>query len=262
MSTDKKTTRGTRDRKGKAMNKLEQKRFRFQLKEVNEEGRWSGYANVTEYRDSGGDIVHRGAFKRTIDHNNGRFPVLAFHDPTRDIGVALVDEDEKGLNVVEGILNLDTQEGRDQYAKLKFYREHGLAAEMSIGYIPINPRMDATGTRHIDEIKLKEISLLPPGYAMNDRSLVRFVKTDDELKSAEEEIAELRAQLDAMNERIDAALSGLAAPPASDPSAEHSDAADPSGTTDDSPEHSSGDDELVLEGFLDRLNELMEALNE
>ena len=153
------------------------KTFKFEIKKLTEQGTFSGYANVTEIRDQGGDIVKRGAFKRTIKALKGKVPLFGFHDPGHVVGVGFIEEDDRGLKVNEGRLNLDTERGRDMYADLRFFADHKMAMEMSIGYQAVKWKYEGQD-RVLQEVKLKEVSLLPPGYAMNQRSRVQRVKDD------------------------------------------------------------------------------------
>jgi len=227
---------------------LECKRVTFEIKKLSEEGMFEGLANATGYRDSGGDIVHAGAYTRTIKANGGVFPLLSCHDMRLDIGLVTVEETPKGLYVKEGRLNLETAAGREWYSKLQFYLAHGVKPGMSIGYstIKVDYSQDkGEMTRHIRELKLREASLLPPNFAMNNRSQVRFVKVDDEWvgdpptiepedidaigpvdgADTKKKIDELEAQLKALHERMDA--DGLAPADPTDSHAEHSEGNDP-----------------------------------
>jgi uncharacterized protein len=153
---------------------METKAFRslkLQIKSVNEDGEFEGYASTRE-KDQGGDIILEGAFKRTIDQNGGVFPILWFHDPTQPIGLGSVKEDGHGL-YTKGKLNLDKQLGRDVHSDMKF----GVVDRMSIGYITVESEWDdKKQARIISELKLLEYSLITKNFAMNEHALVTAVK--------------------------------------------------------------------------------------
>jgi len=250
---------------------MEKKAVRFELKSLTTEGTFSGYANVTGIKDRGNDIVHRGAFTRTLKSLNGKVPVFSFHDPTIVVGVANLEEDDHGLKVMEGKLNLETQSGRETHANLRFFADNGLKAEMSIGYIPI--KWDYEGDiRHLHEVKLKEVSLLPPGFAMNPRSRVTAVKggegdgaplVDD--AALTEKMLSLEKQIEEMHNRLDGALPDEApAPePEADPQAKHSaDDDDPAKDDDPTPEEHSSDVKEMLHEFVQQLNTITSKLKE
>ena len=53
---------------------------------INDAGEFCGYASTFGSIDLGGDVVEKGAYKKTLIESNGRFPILDHHDPTRQIG--------------------------------------------------------------------------------------------------------------------------------------------------------------------------------
>lgn len=62
----------------------------IEIKAVNEDGLFSGYASVFEEIDSYRDIVKRGAFEKTLaeSESKGRaVPILWQHDAAKPIGV-------------------------------------------------------------------------------------------------------------------------------------------------------------------------------
>jgi uncharacterized protein len=63
--------------------------------------RFAGYAAIFDRPDTGGDIVRKGAFKRTL---KPRLPLLHQHDAERRIGeVEHLSEDDRGLRVIARI---------------------------------------------------------------------------------------------------------------------------------------------------------------
>lgn len=144
--------------------------FVTETKEFGQAGTFKGYAS-TRKRDSAGDVVVEGAFKRTIEQNDGKVPILAFHDPRRPVGMTtLMKEDGHGL-YVEGFVDLDTEAGRDQYQGMR----KGYIDRMSIGYRVLQEELDGD-TLLLKEVKLLEISLVTRNFAANDEALITEVK--------------------------------------------------------------------------------------
>ncbi len=137
-------------------------------------GKFEGYAS-TRKLDSDRDIVQEGAFKRTIDHHSGKgLALLWFHDPTQPIGgLELLGEDSKGL-VVAGEVDVDTQKGHDVYSGMV----KGYIDRMSIGYVAKRARWDAARKcRLLDEVALREVSMITKEFAANDEALVTALKS-------------------------------------------------------------------------------------
>ncbi len=171
------------------------KALKLNLKRVEEDGEFEGYASTRE-RDQGGDIILEGAFKRTIDQNGGEFPILWFHDPTKPVGLGVVKEDGHGL-FTKGRLNLEKQLGRDLRSDMKF----GVVDRMSIGYSVVQAEwQDEKEARVISELKLHEYSLITKNFAMNEGALLTNVKSlSDPLvrkfMEAWDAVAEVRAEV-------------------------------------------------------------------
>jgi HK97 family phage prohead protease len=124
--------------------------------------------------DSYGDIIERGAFKRTIgDHKReGTMPAMLWaHDPTKPIGRWTdIREDDFGL-YVRGSLNLDTSGGKDAHQHLK----HGDATGLSIGFvIPQSGARQDGATTILTDIDLMEVSAVV--FPANRRARVSGVK--------------------------------------------------------------------------------------
>lgn len=147
---------------------MEQKGFKFDIKSIDEQGIFEGYAAVFNNEDLGGDIIEPGAFKKTLKENP-KMPILWQHDPREPIGVTLeAYEDERGLKV-KGQLNLETTKGREAYALLK----QGALKGLSIGYDAIKELWEGT-VRRLKEIRLWEWSLVT--FPMNPQAQVTAVK--------------------------------------------------------------------------------------
>lgn len=147
---------------------MEQRGFKFEVKSIDEQGIFEGYAAVFGNIDLGGDVIEPGAFKKTLQENP-RMPILWQHNPTEPIGVTLeAYEDGKGLRV-KGQLNLETTRGREAYALLK----QGALKGLSIGYDSVKEAWEGT-KRILKEIRLWEWSLVT--FPMNPLAQIEAVK--------------------------------------------------------------------------------------
>jgi HK97 family phage prohead protease len=150
---------------------MEHKAFRFEIKGISDSGEFEGYAS-TRKKDSYGDVVVKGAFKRTIDHNKDGFPILWFHDPSMPIGKSItLAEDDHGL-YTKGQIDLDTELGKRVYSGMK----KGYIDRMSIGYRTLQEDFEE-GTRLLKEVQLLEYSMITKGFAANDTALITSVKS-------------------------------------------------------------------------------------
>lgn len=156
--------------------KIEFKTFSFKLDDVDSQGIIRGYASTFGNIDLGADVVDKGAFKKTIKESGGRVPILADHDPTKQVGWNIrAEEDEKGL-LVEGKLDLNVQLARERYSLSKTALEIGAKMGLSIGYMTIKgePDKENPRVRRLKELKLFEYSLVT--FPMNTAAMVTAAK--------------------------------------------------------------------------------------
>jgi hypothetical protein len=187
---------------------MEFKTFKFQIKEIDDTGRFTGHSSVFGNVDSYDDVVDKGAFAKTISDNKGIFPILWMHDPWNPVGISTSKEDDKGL-YVEGQIDLDTPEGKRVYSGLK----KGYIDRMSIGYRTIKYDTDDDGVRHLKEIKLMENSLVTKNFAANELALVESVKTlgDENFPDLLKAVVQLKKEGTASKEKIKEAITSLKA---------------------------------------------------
>ena len=146
--------------------------FPLELKTLTKEGSFEGNASTYGNVDSGGDVVERGSFARTLAAGKTRKLLWAHRDP---VGSVELTDSPAGLHA-KGNLNLEKQSGRDAYSDLKFYKEQGSPLGLSIGFQAVEA--DYAGEiRHLREIKLYEVSLVI--YPMNEQAVVLGVKAAD-----------------------------------------------------------------------------------
>lgn len=147
-------------------------------------GSFEGYGAVFGNADSHGDVIERGAFRKSLDDRQARgrrlpsmfkmhgAATLNQHEP---IGVwDEMREDGKGLFVAGHLIGLDTEAGRWTYAQLR----EGALRGLSIGYrVPPNgaTRGGAGGaSRAIRQLDLFEVSLVDePSNALATVSSVK-----------------------------------------------------------------------------------------
>lgn len=166
---------------------LEYKSTKTEFKAVEgDRGEYEGYFSVIGNKDDGNDVIHPGAFTKTIQERRQRVKVFYAHDWLKLIGPApsVLREDTTGL-FAAGRLTLDSFWGRETWALMK----DNALNEGSIGYEPVKVDYeDANGepiadpwemlsagvVRNIRELKLYEISPVPLG--MNPLTSVQAVK--------------------------------------------------------------------------------------
>lgn len=166
------------------MNELEYKAVATEFKAVGDQGIYEGHFSIFGNVDDGGDVVHPGAFAKTIVERAKRVRIFYAHDWQKLIGPPpdILQEDATGL-YAKGRLTLDSFWGKEAWALMK----DGALTEGSIGYEPVkfdfeNPAngrvadgMMALGlVRHLREVKLFEISPVPLG--MNSMTQIQAVK--------------------------------------------------------------------------------------
>lgn len=155
--------------------------FPFELKTVNDNGSFEGYASTFGNKDHDGDIIVKGAFKKTIALKKGKWPILWQHNMDVPAGANLTaEEDEKGLKV-NGQLFLEMSSGKEAYAWVKGALEAGLSVGLSIGYRVLEKYID-NGIRYLKEIALVEYSIVT--FPANEMAEVTTIKSIDEAKAA------------------------------------------------------------------------------
>lgn len=155
--------------------------FPLEVKEITEEGRFSGYASVFDVIDYYDDEIVRGAFAKSIAE---KMPVMLWqHDSAEPIGVyESIREDDIGL-WIEGRLLLDLEKGREACILLKNQAIRGL----SIGFVPILWEWENRESRRIrvlKEIDLWEVSLVT--FPANPKALVDDVKSIKTIRDVED----------------------------------------------------------------------------
>ena len=151
---------------------LSRKSYPMEIKEISDEGYFSGYGSVFDVVDDWDDVIVRGAFAETLQKKT---PVMLWqHDSAEPIGVyERIREDEIGL-WLEGRLLLDIEKGREAHILLKNRAIRGL----SIGFLPLAwewETRDNKRVRVLKDIDLWEVSLVT--FPANPKAVVDEVKT-------------------------------------------------------------------------------------
>lgn len=152
--------------------------FPFEIKDADEKkGMIEGYASTFGNIDLGLDVVDKGAFSKTIRESGGKVPILADHNPSKQIGWNLsASEDEKGL-LVKGELDVENnQAAKERFSLVRKALEIGAKAGLSIGYYTIKaePDVENPRIRRLKELKLFEYSLVT--FPMNTEAMTTAAK--------------------------------------------------------------------------------------
>ena len=194
----------------------------FEVKAVDEiERTFSGLASTWD-QDLGGDVVHRGAFKRTLAHwrkSKRVLPLIDQHnyDSVRSVVGKLIDaaETDDGLETTFGVI--EGPDGDEILRRLK----GGYVDGLSIGYRAIKsdqPTEDeqlAGVWRHLKEIELQEVSLVI--WGMNTTALVDTASVKALIEKGADRTDAETAELKATRHLIDRALAPASADVADPP---------------------------------------------
>lgn len=142
--------------------------FKVKALEQKEDGVFTGYLAIFNIADAYNDIILPGAFAKTLQEKNGRVPLLEEHrygDPGARLGYLQLEEDAKGLRVVEGKINLAKSEGQRAWQDIIFYQQNNMSMGLSIGYDVIQDKVAMSNDagkmmRYLKEVKLWEGSLV------------------------------------------------------------------------------------------------------
>lgn len=154
---------------------LDHKSFSLEIKAVNDDGFFSGYASVFGVVDSHGDIVAKGAFSASLEAWGAkkRLPSLLWHHKLDEpIGVwTVMREDDVGL-YVEGRLTQKVQRAAEVYELMKI----GAVSGLSIGYVTREDSYDrVTDVRTLKQVDLWEVS--PVTMPSNEQARLTGIKS-------------------------------------------------------------------------------------
>ena len=148
----------------------------YDIKDLDEkQGIVIAYANAYDFKDSDGDISVKGCFDKTVKDDFKRIRVLKDHDSRISLGVPLGFDLEDSFGLLTTTkFNLKKEVARDMFTDIQLMKEHGLNAELSIGYEVI--KRDEKNEAKITEYKLYEYSFLT-SWAANELSTVEGIKS-------------------------------------------------------------------------------------
>ncbi len=128
------------------------------LKAVDEDGAFEGYASLFDKVDLGRDVIAPGAFRDSLaQHGAQGVKLLYQHDPGQPIGVwRSLREDQRGLHAV-GRLMPEVARAREVLSLMRAGALDGL----SIGFRAVTAKRDArSGIRRLEKVDLWEISVV------------------------------------------------------------------------------------------------------
>ena len=141
------------------------KSYGLQLSDIDEKGTVLFYASRFGNEDSDGDIMQKGAFKKTLSENKSRLRYLYQHRMDQQLGVVIdANEVDDGL-LVKAAINMDKDIGRNAYADYQMAMKYGRSVEHSIGFYTV--KSQGTQPRYIQEAKLMEVSFVTWGANPN-----------------------------------------------------------------------------------------------
>lgn len=124
--------------------------------------------------------IRPGAFKRSIDHHGGKFPICEMHDPGRVIGSGIVKAIKSQLQIDDAQIVLSTTKGRDAWELMKA----DIYDTISIGFTALQE--DRIGdVWWTTEAKLFELTTCPRSFAVDQSAHVKELFTDDMDDSAD-----------------------------------------------------------------------------
>lgn len=135
----------------------EMKHFTCEIKEVSENGTFTGIASVYGVEDLTGDVIDKGAFTKTVNES-AVIPILWQHDSREVIGAGRLRE-WQGKLYVDAALDMDDATAQKAYNKLK----RKLIKGLSIGFTAVKTKweeIESRSIRHITEAKLWEVSVV------------------------------------------------------------------------------------------------------
>lgn len=145
--------------------------FPFELKSVDADGTFVGFASVYGNKDLGGDIVVKGAFTKTLQERGDKVPILWMHDHAQPIGMGTLEDTPTGLKI-KGKLTLAVVKAAEVHALML----DAIVSGLSIGYETVKQKF-ADGARQLTELKLYEVSAVT--FPMNEEAQVSAVKGFD-----------------------------------------------------------------------------------
>lgn len=176
----------------KAAHTMRQKStFGFEVKSIDADGTFAGYASVFHVVDSQQDMMMPGAFAASLKARTQPVQLLWQHQWESPIGmIDALFEDARGL-YIKGRLLMDVTQAREAHALLKA----GVIRGLSIGYSVKRAERDPhSGVRQLHAVDLWEVSVVT--LPANEAAQVTVVKSvDKEMLALLAAISEAREAL-------------------------------------------------------------------
>lgn len=157
------------------------KNLPFEVKNIEDDGTFIAYGSTFGNVDLVGDIVEKGAFKKSLEEKGAAGVKMFLQHNSNDIigKYTRIYEDEKGL-VIEGKFYLgNIQKADETYFLLK----QGEITQFSIGYRVVKKAFDSNGNCLLKELDLIEVS--PVTFPANPSAQLLAVKSVSEMSEKE-----------------------------------------------------------------------------
>lgn len=180
----------------------------FELKAIDEAKRTFRGLASTWQEDLGGDVIHRGAFARTLEHwrRSGKvMPLIDQHNygSVRSVVGKMITAEETDAGLDSEWEIIEGPDGDEILRRVK----GGYVDSLSIGYEAVKWEMEREegaepweATRHLKEVKLYEVSVviwpMNPGAVIDPNSLKALTDALREGRLSDDEKKQLRALLE------------------------------------------------------------------
>lgn len=149
----------------------------LEIKALSSDGTFTGYGSVFDNEDSYGDVVEKGAFRKSLRQwrKQGKLPKLLWqHRTDQPIGVyTAMKEDDRGLYVEGRLLKDDVKLASETYALM----QAGAVDGLSIGFRTKVDEYDRNNkVRKLKEVELFEVSVVT--FPANTSAMVEAVKAE------------------------------------------------------------------------------------
>jgi HK97 family phage prohead protease len=145
---------------------MKHKNFQSKVADLNEKGIVTIAISRFNVVDAVGDIVRKGAFRKTFTEGGSRIKHVIDHQLKQlaVVGLPLKMYETETHAIVESALNLKKQIARDLFADYKFFRDHGKTLEHSFAYQTMKKNDNSTiQGEEIIELKMFEYSTVALG---------------------------------------------------------------------------------------------------
>lgn len=196
---------------------------RFEIKSVDTKARTFRGLSSTWDKDLGGDVVHKGAFARTLDHwrQSKRTIQLTDGHPEFEQGSQvdrvlgkMVDAAETDIGLESEFKMRDTKKAEEALDAVA----GGFIDGLSITYKAVNPKFDrASNTRNLHEVKLHSVGMVTMPMNPSSRANPLSVKSILELLHGGTMSDDDRAFLAALPADVKSAIRALLSDPSAPP---------------------------------------------